>query len=48
MMRMRLRSMGIKIKPPSKARTRPAPREVQTEKVRPFNAANLVLVNWYH
>ena len=34
------------MRPPSKARTRPAPRDVQTDQVSLLRAANLVLVAW--
>lgn len=36
--------MGSKIRPPSYASTRPAPRDVQTENVSAFRAASLLLV----
>ena len=44
--RMMFRSMGTKIKPPSKARTRPAPREVHTDHLRPFRAESFLLVSY--
>lgn len=42
--RMTFRNMGTRMRPPSKARTSPAPRDVQTDHVNPFRADNFLLV----
>lgn len=40
--RIMLRSIGTRMRPPSKARAKPAPRETQTDHLRPFKAASFV------